>query len=402
MNLIKGILLGAGLSVLLAAPAAARQDRDALKKKILREVEEKLRLEEDRILEAIEKEIDRELSRILKERSDRPAPKAPPPREPGFLGVALIELTDEDWADFGVEEGIKVAQVIPGSPAEKSGLRPDDVITSIDGTVVKGFEQVRETVGKAGAGQTVRVVIVRGTEKKTLPVKLGARPGSGPPMAKAPPGGQEGPDALRERVKKFLEEKEETPAPRRSREPSIEPEDSWSINPDTFDQLRTMFENFGMDPGMLDQLLEEGDDGNYHLSPALLEMFETLNPGRFFGGDKPPFPSEPRAERPPARPMRPWIGIQPEELSPELRAQLDIPDGEGLLIYEVVPGSPAEKAGLKKHDILLKLDGTSVKSEATLATFMAGAKVGQKVPVVVLRKGRKQALKVTVGGRSEE
>lgn len=114
-------------------------------------------------------------------------------------------------------------------------------------------------------------------------------------------------------------------------------------------------------------------------------------------------PEAPAPKAPaPARPMRPYIGVQPEEPSPELRAQLGIPEGEGLLVYEVVPGSPAEKAGLRKHDILVKLDGKPVKGEDTLAAFMETAKVGQKVTAVVIRKAREKTLTITVGGRPEE
>ena len=48
------------------------------------------------------------------------------------------------------------------------------------------------------------------------------------------------------------------------------------------------------------------------------------------------------------------------------------------------------------------MNGASVKGESTLAEFMERAKVGQKVPVTVLRKGRERKLTVTVGGRAEE
>ena len=51
-----------------------------------------------------------------------------------------------------------------------------------------------------------------------------------------------------------------------------------------------------------------------------------------------------------------FLGIQPERVDPALRAQLDLPDGVGILVAEVVEGSPAARAGLKAFDVLHRLD----------------------------------------------
>jgi S1-C subfamily serine protease len=114
---------------------------------------------------------------------------------------------------------------------------------------------------------------------------------------------------------------------------------------------------------------------------------------------------EPEEEAPkkaaPKAAARPWLGVQPEELSEELRSQLDVEKGEGLLVADVVAGSPAEKAGLRKHDILLKIGGKPVKGEESLARFMEGARVGQEVTLTVLRKSKELALKVTLAERKE-
>ena len=53
-----------------------------------------------------------------------------------------------------------------------------------------------------------------------------------------------------------------------------------------------------------------------------------------------------------------WIGMLGGPATPELRAQLDIPEGQGLLVRQVVPDSPAAKAGLQDFDILLKANDT--------------------------------------------
>ena len=99
--------------------------------------------------------------------------------------------------------------------------------------------------------------------------------------------------------------------------------------------------------------------------------------------------------------VRPWLGLQPEELSDELRAQLDLEEGTGLLVSDVLEGSPAQKAGLRKNDILLKIDGKPVKGEEMLAGYMKSARVGQESTLTVLRKGKEQTYKVTLAERKD-
>jgi membrane-associated protease RseP (regulator of RpoE activity) len=74
--------------------------------------------------------------------------------------------------------------------------------------------------------------------------------------------------------------------------------------------------------------------------------------------------------------------------------QLDLPKDQGLVVVEVQPGSAAEKAGLKPHDVLLELDGKAVPNNPEeLARQLAALKPGAKVDVLVLRKGKKETVK---------
>jgi membrane-associated protease RseP (regulator of RpoE activity) len=177
-----------------------------------------------------------------------------------------------------------------------------------------------------------------------------------------------------------------------------------------------MFEKFGVDP---EQFFEKGKDGKYRLNDQLKEMFKGFNFDKFkdFLPKTEPEPEEEPAPKPAPRKAeprkaepkkaeapkapRPWLGIQPEELPDELRAQLDLADGEGLLVTEVLSGSPAEKAGLKKNDILTKIDGKPVKGEEALAKFMSSAKAGQEATLTVLRKSKEQTYKVTIGEKRD-
>jgi hypothetical protein len=86
------------------------------------------------------------------------------------------------------------------------------------------------------------------------------------------------------------------------------------------------------------------------------------------------------------------VGLQPP--GDALADQLDLPKGRGLLLGAVRPGSAADRAGLKNHDILLEVGGKAVPSEVRdFVSVLNGFKTGDKVDVVVLRKGKRQTIK---------
>ena len=415
------------LGLAFAASAVAQdQDKDALKKELLKEVEKRLRTEDERLLRDIEKLIDEELKgggKAAPKVAPKPEPKVEPKAEPkaeapkrkgrGYLGVRFIELSDEDKKDLGVKGGLKVGEALAGGPAAKAGLQADDVILSLDGRAVDSTQELAPIMQASGAGASMKVEYLRDGKKKTTTVVLGLHPADAPapaPQAEPPKEQGKGDEDLRERVKKFLQKKE---APQEEPKPKAKPapgedggglDDFFSLDEEMFEQFREMFEKFGVDP---EQFFEKGKDGKYRLNDQLKEMFKNFDFKKFAPGlpgeDPEPAPkprkAEPRAEPRKAEPRapKPWMGISPEELPDELRAQLDLPEGEGLLITEVVAGGPAEKAGLKKNDILTKIDGKAVKGEESLAKFMASAKAGQEATLTVLRKSKEQTIKVTIG-----
>ncbi len=84
--------------------------------------------------------------------------------------------------------------------------------------------------------------------------------------------------------------------------------------------------------------------------------------------------------------------VRPPE--PALAAQLDLPKGQGLVLEEVSPNSPAARAGMKSHDILLELAGKSVPSGNTaFGELIKGVKPNTPVDAVVMRKGKKETIK---------
>jgi hypothetical protein len=93
------------------------------------------------------------------------------------------------------------------------------------------------------------------------------------------------------------------------------------------------------------------------------------------------------------------LGIAVERVDGALADQLGLGKGEGLVIAEVKPSSPAERAGLRKHDILLKVNGQAlVGPEELRRDVEAGLKSGMELEI--LRRGKRETLKVELGASS--
>jgi beta-lactamase regulating signal transducer with metallopeptidase domain len=88
------------------------------------------------------------------------------------------------------------------------------------------------------------------------------------------------------------------------------------------------------------------------------------------------------------------LGVQVSKPSEALVDQLDLPKDQGQVIEEVVPDSPAAKAGLKTHDLLLELNGKAVSADVQeIQKMVQDIKADTKVDAVVLRKGKKETVK---------
>jgi serine protease Do len=72
-------------------------------------------------------------------------------------------------------------------------------------------------------------------------------------------------------------------------------------------------------------------------------------------------------------------------------------DGKGIIITGVNQGSPADKAGLKPDDVILKLDGKEVGDLQDFVKHVKSSKPGDKLTLTVRHEGKEQEIKVTVG-----
>lgn len=83
-----------------------------------------------------------------------------------------------------------------------------------------------------------------------------------------------------------------------------------------------------------------------------------------------------------------WLGLSADEVSMEVRAQLPLPEGAGLLVTTVTPDGPAAQAGVRANDILVKLDDQLLINPAQLRALILGKKDGDKITLSLLRKGK--------------
>ncbi|MCX8160901.1 MAG: PDZ domain-containing protein [Candidatus Saccharicenans sp.] len=91
-----------------------------------------------------------------------------------------------------------------------------------------------------------------------------------------------------------------------------------------------------------------------------------------------------------------FIGVALEQLNPELSRYFGVPDGRGLLVARVNPGSPAEKAGIKVGDVILAADGRRVETLEALTDQIQKKKKGEKISLEILRDRKKMKVEVEV------
>ncbi|MCB2225362.1 MAG: DegQ family serine endoprotease [Desulfarculaceae bacterium] len=102
------------------------------------------------------------------------------------------------------------------------------------------------------------------------------------------------------------------------------------------------------------------------------------------------------------RVIRGWLGVTIQPVTKELAEKFGLDEAMGALVADVVPGSPAAKAGLKRGDVIVRYDGKKVKDMQALPRLVAETKVGNEVTVEVVRGGKKRPLQVTIGELKSE
>ncbi len=99
---------------------------------------------------------------------------------------------------------------------------------------------------------------------------------------------------------------------------------------------------------------------------------------------------------------RGYLRVSIQTLTPNLAKALKLKDQQGALVGDVVAGSPAAQAGIKRGDVITAINEKSVKDAHNLSAMVAETPVGQQVSVTVLRDGTTHQLPITVGTLSSD
>lgn len=105
--------------------------------------------------------------------------------------------------------------------------------------------------------------------------------------------------------------------------------------------------------------------------------------------------------------VRPYLGVRYVEITSELKEANSLAVDYGALVARgetlndlaVIPGSPADKAGLRENDIILEIDGQKLNEERSLASIIGNKNVGDVVKLRVLRQGEEQDIEVVLEER---
>jgi len=190
----------------------------------------------------------------------------------GWLGIVIQDVTDQLASTFGVREreGVLIADVMRGGPADVAGMRAGDVVVGFEGAKISEVPQLQRRIASMMPGHKVRLAIMRDKQPLALTVTVGEMP----------------------------------------------PDDVASAT---------------MDP--------------------LAERF----------------------------------GMEVEPLGPDAAARLDVPRGAGVLVTDVLPGGPADRAGLHRGDVILEIERKPVPNVTALSEALRGIAPGGTVLVYVRR-----------------
>jgi len=100
--------------------------------------------------------------------------------------------------------------------------------------------------------------------------------------------------------------------------------------------------------------------------------------------------------------IRGWLGVSIQDLTPELAKSLNISETAGALISGVEKDSPAAKAGLKRGDLVIELDGKKIANSTSLRNMVSAIAPGTKTAVKIIRDGKEQSVTVMLGEYKEK
>ena len=97
-----------------------------------------------------------------------------------------------------------------------------------------------------------------------------------------------------------------------------------------------------------------------------------------------------------------WLGIQIQDITDDVAEYYGLSDRDGVVVYQVLPESPASKAGIRDGDIIKSFTGVPIHHSRELIDRVSNAKAGERAEVDLLRDGKRQTIQVEIGARPAE
>ncbi|HWJ58174.1 MAG TPA: Do family serine endopeptidase [Sphingomicrobium sp.] len=102
------------------------------------------------------------------------------------------------------------------------------------------------------------------------------------------------------------------------------------------------------------------------------------------------------------RPQRGYLGVGLQPIDEDIAPSLGLPKDRGEIVRSIVAGGPADRAGLRQGDVILRVNGKDVTPEETVSYLIANTPVGSRSSLDIIRGGRRQTVSAVVGERPTE
>jgi serine protease Do len=99
---------------------------------------------------------------------------------------------------------------------------------------------------------------------------------------------------------------------------------------------------------------------------------------------------------------RGWLGVMIQKITPDLAKSFGLKGSEGALVGDVIPNSPASKAGILRGDVIVRFNNQPVKTMEELPKIVANTRPGESVPVEVIRDGHSKIVMVAIAVLKDE
>jgi serine protease DegQ len=97
--------------------------------------------------------------------------------------------------------------------------------------------------------------------------------------------------------------------------------------------------------------------------------------------------------------VRGWIGVEPQDITPELAESFNLKRNSGTIIAGVLRNGPADRAGMRPGDILVEVNGRPVRDTTEMLNLIAQLEPGTRAKMKVVRRNEESSLDILVGTR---